>query len=70
MINQSVKEIVLPGAKSSTVAFAIRLGAVLIKRSIAPAVATCPNERKPASAYLFFLSLPCSFSFSFLMISL
>ena len=49
-MNQSSNDIVLPGTKSSIVAFAIRLGAVLIKRSMAPAVAACPSARKLASA--------------------
>ncbi len=51
--SQSVNETVIPGTKSSTVALAMRLGAVLIKRSMAPAVAACPKERKLASVYLF-----------------
>jgi hypothetical protein len=48
--NQLAKDMVCPGAKSSTVDFAIRLGAVLISKSIAPALAAWPSERKLASA--------------------
>ena len=39
IINQSVNEMVSSGTKSSTVDLAIRLGAVLIRSNIAPAVA-------------------------------
>jgi len=62
IINQSVNEIVSFGTKSSTVDLAIRLGAVLIRSNIAPAVAACPNDRKLASAYLLFLSFETAFS--------
>lgn len=65
IINQSLNEIVEPGTKFSTVALSIRLGAVLISKSIALAVAACPSERKLASAYL----LNCKFLFDVLTFS-
>lgn len=49
-INQSSKDRLCPGTYFSIVAFAIRLGAVLISKSIAPEVAAWPSERKLASA--------------------
>jgi hypothetical protein len=61
IINQSVNEMVSSGTKSSTVDLAIRLGAVLIRSNIAPAVAACPNDRKLASAYLLLLSFELTF---------
>ena len=48
--NQSTNDTVSPGTNSSTVAFEIRLGAVLISKSIAPELAAWPSERKLASA--------------------
>jgi hypothetical protein len=41
IISQSVKEIVSPETDFSAVAFAMRIGAVLIRRTPSPAFAAC-----------------------------